>query len=129
MTTGLATIIYSFITTLAMCYIMHELLYKKDFEVRKLLLPYVIVSIITSIGCLYLNKTIKIIILGITFFLYAKIVYGENIKKSILVSIFYQLCLMVAELLFCIVAIMILNINIDNVMKDPLYSILINIII
>ena len=109
-------------------YIISELLNKRNI-ISKIIIPYIILTIITVLTCNILYSPIRVMLLTISFFLFIKIVYCENIKKSILIPIFYQLGLMISELLFSIFSIIILKIDIEKSIMNPINSIIINIII
>lgn len=126
----LSTIITSFLVTFIMLYIMEDLLgnkTKKNF--KKFIIPYLLLTLITIFECFILNQTIRIMILCISFIIYIKFVYKQNFQRAILTSIFYQLIVMVSELLFSIISIMILDLNIENLLTNPVYSIIINFVI
>ena len=126
----IVTIITALIITFFMLYIIEDLLgNKRKPNLKKFIIPYLILSVITFLEYTYFNKALGIMVLCAAFFLYIKFVYKQNIQKSILTTIFYQLVVMISEMLFSIITISILKLNIQVLLLNPIYLILINFVI
>lgn len=125
-----SNVVNSFVVTFIMLCVIEDLLGNKTKKkIKKFLIPYLVLTFITIFECYILNKTIRILIMCISFFTYIKIVYKQNIQKSILTTIFYQLGIMVSELLFSVVLFYIFNFDAKLMLENPIYNILLNIMI
>lgn len=103
-------IIGSVIINIAMLYIWYKLLNKPiNLKEKRLYISFVILVLTTILNYFLVNHFIKVIIITIIFMFVFKFLFREGIQKSVLTPIFYQVIIMVSELLFAFIVILFNN--------------------
>lgn len=111
-------ILSNFILVSTLIIVWHILLNKKiNFKSPKLYIALVVITLITIFACMLSNKLYKIYILLIVFTLFIKFLFKQSWKNSIIIAIFYQLIIMLAETFYGIVLTIILKANAESILK------------
>ena len=122
--------ITSLAVTLIMLYIIEDLLgNNKKIKIKKYIIPYLLLTGVTILEYFIFNQLLRVMLVCLSFIIYIKFVYNQNVQKSVLTAIFYQLFIMISELIFTIVSIGILHLNLEKILQHQFYPVLINIII
>lgn len=122
------SILPTFILVFSMVYIWYKLLNKKiDFKDYKLYITLLGIIIVSIFNFVETNKFIRVIIITIIFILFFKFLFKENIQKSILVPIFYQILVLFSE--FVAVMILVLISGSEQFIEEPVGFLLVNVLV
>jgi len=124
-------ILYTFYNAVIMyisnIYIWHKLLNKKiNFRDYKLYIASTGVIGLSMLNDLLNDKIIKLLFITLVFVVFFKFLFKEDLKKTIITSIFYQLIVMIAETVYAIILTMIFKMNAEQLISSHLGTFLTN---
>jgi len=121
-------IVPNFILVFSMIIIWHKLLNKKiNFKDQKLYISIIGLMIISVFNYLTINRFIRVIIITIIFMFFFKFLFKENIHKTIVTPIFYQILVFVSEFIAFILLTFIMGSNINSFIETFLGIFIVNI--
>lgn len=100
-------ILPNFILVSSMIYIWHKLLNKKiNFKDYRLYVTLLGIMMASIFNYFVINKFVRIILITIIFMFFFRFLFKENIQKTILVPIFYQILVLISEFISFLVLIL-----------------------
>ena len=110
---------YSFILACSLLTIWHKLESKKiNFKSKNLYYTLIGITIISLLNYFLINKFVKITIITIIFMFFFKFLFKENIQKSIITPIYYQLIIMVSETIYAFILILLFKNNSTTIIES-----------
>ena len=116
----------SFITYILDCYVFSKFINEKFKLSKKLVLLSLIISLINEVVGYY-GGLPKIVITNLTAFLLLKIIYNKTTSKTLLGTIFTYIGYVIADCIFAIIFIGILNIDVNYFIEDYIGILFVNI--
>lgn len=102
--------IYSIILVSSLIYIWHYLQDKKiNFNDRRVYITLFSLVIISLLNYFFVNKMIRIILITIIFMIFFKYLFRENLQKSIITPIFYQIMIMITETIYLMMLVIVIG--------------------
>jgi len=123
-------VIPNFILVSSMLYIWHCLLNRKiNFKDPKLYITLICVMLISIFNYLIVNNFIKIIIIILVFILFFKYLFKENIQKSIITPIYYEILIIISEAICVLIVATIFKLNVNELKEAYVGTFIINVAI
>ena len=102
----------NFILVSSMIIVWYKLLNKKlNLKDKRLYITIILLMISSVLNYLLVDKFIRIIVITIIFMFFFRYLFKENLKKSIITPIYYQLIIMFSETIYALVLTMIFGSN------------------
>lgn len=90
----------------------HNIFNKKiNFKDMKIYIAVLILTIISILGVSFENKLYRILILMFVFTVFINFIFKENLTKSIIGTLFYELIIMISETIYIFILTLILKLN------------------
>ena len=123
-------LIPNFILVSSMIYIWHHLLNKKiNLKNPKLYITLISIMIISIFNFLVVNSFIRIILITMVFILFFKFLFNEDIIKSIITPICYQILIMISEAICILLLVTIFRLDILELKEAYVGAFIINVAI
>ena len=121
-------ILSNFLMVSSMIYIWHKLINKKiNFKDKKIYITIISLMFISVINYFLVNRFIRIILLTIIFIIFFRYLFKEEIHKTIITPIFYQLIIVLSEFIGIISLSFIFNSPTGNFIETNLGLLAVNI--
>lgn len=120
----------SFILMTAVMYGWHKLLNKKiDFKNYKLYILLICITVVSLLNFLITEKFLRVITVTLFFVLIVYFLFRQNIKNSILVSIYHQIIIFFSEFIAVFILSLILGNSIEIFIRSIFGNLLINVFV